>query len=287
MNGFVRIDKGAGLRSREADGAVKRVFRAKRVGHLGTLDPFATGLLIVAADEATKALSLLDEEEKEYMATLRLGESTVTLDTETPVSLHAPVPELSEAEIIDVLSSFLGTSLQTPPLYSAKWVEGKRAYDFAREGEKVALKPISITISAIHLVSYDPKARDLLFSATVSKGTYLRVLGKDIAAKLGTIGYLRELRRTRVGSFTVEGAPTIETLTEKDCVPIEQFLSFIPQHECTLEESLRVQNGNDIALPGSSPYLFLMEKGILLAVYRKEQDFYRSYRGFYYGNQSH
>lgn len=278
--GFLLVDKKEDVTSTYVDIQAKKAFNTRRVGHLGTLDPFASGLLLLAIGEATKLLSLVPDSPKTYEATIQLGQERDTLDRCGNVLLDQPVPPLDKTEIKAVLNSFLGQSKQMPPRYSAKWIDGKRAYDLAREGIEFTQKPISITISHMELVSYDKEAKQITFRTTVSKGTYIRSLGQDIARKLNTVGYLLSLRRTRIPSLSVEDAismediPSASLLSPTFCIPGLKTLELNP------EQARKARNGLSLRLNESAPYLLLSEGNTRIALYKKEQDTYRCYRGF-------
>ncbi len=213
MTGAVlNLRKEAGLTSHDLVDLVRRVTGVRRVGHGGTLDPFAEGVLLVGLDSGAKILSYLSDLPKEYEAVLRLGESTETLDPETPVMERRPVPDLDREAVTAACARFVGTQEQEPPQYSALKIGGVRAYNLARQGLEVALAPRSITVSGMTLLGWDPP--DVRFRALVSKGTYLRRLGSDLAASLGTCGHLVALTRTAVGPHRLERSVTMASLEE-------------------------------------------------------------------------
>jgi tRNA pseudouridine55 synthase len=200
-SGIFLIDKPAGPSSFRIVQQIRRALHMKKVGHAGTLDPFATGLLIVCAGrKATRTVPLLMEGEKEYEATLKLGIETVTHDPEGETLAVRPVPEYSAAEITACLQTFHGVQLQTPPQYSAVKHNGKPLYYYARRGITVAKEPRQVEISAIDTLG---RSRDeLIIRVTCSKGTYIRVLAADIGRTLGCGAHLKALRRVRSGPFT-------------------------------------------------------------------------------------
>ena len=187
---------------------VRSIIKEKKVGHGGTLDPFAEGVLIIGTGKDTKKLTSITGADKTYKARICLGEITDTLDTEGQVIEAKPVPEINTDDIHQVLDSFLGTSRQVPPMFSAKKVNGQRLYKLARKNIEVKRDPVQINIKSIGLLDY--LDHSLSFSVTCSKGTYIRVLGKDIAEKLGTVGYLKSLVRTQVGPYSIDDSKTIE-----------------------------------------------------------------------------
>jgi len=202
------IYKPTGWTSFDVVKKIRVITKEKKVGHGGTLDPFAEGLLIIATGKDTKQLANISGASKSYRAVLKLGKTTDTLDTEGQIIDTKPVPELNEKIIINVLNKFVGEYEQIPPMFSAKRVNGVRLYKLARENITVERKPIIVNINNISLNSLKGDSVD--FSVTCSKGTYIRVLGQDIANKLGTVGYLIRLIREKVGKFQINDSSTIE-----------------------------------------------------------------------------
>ena len=202
INGWLVVDKSRGLGSTDVVRRTKRLFRARKNGHAGTLDPFATGVLPVAFGEATKLLPFVTDGVKEYEFIIRWGVSTDTDDSEGEVIAQCEkIPERSEIEA--VIPAFLGKIVQVPPVYSAIKINGRRAYDLARKGICVDIPKREVEIYALELLEELPN-QQARFKVRCSKGTYIRTLGKDIALKLGTLGYLQELRRTKCGQFGLE-----------------------------------------------------------------------------------
>ena len=188
-------------------------YRKIKVGHAGTLDPLATGVLLVCIGRATKRVDSLQAERKEYVAELMLGATTPSYDMEHPVDQTFPIEHITKEAVESVLRTLEGERLQAPPLYSAKKVEGVRAYEFARQGEEVELKKALINIYSITLEEYDlPKIR---IRVECSKGTYIRSLAKEIGEGLDSGAYLTSLRRTASGDFRVENAMQLEDFLKK------------------------------------------------------------------------
>ena len=209
---FLVIDKPVGVTSHDIVAAVRAVTGIKKVGHTGTLDPFATGVLPLALGPATRLIQYLDESVKVYDMTIGLGAKTDTGDPTGTVMAEAPVPELTEQQVITVLDGFLGEQMQTPPAYSAVKKDGKPLYHYARKGEKVEVAARPITIRALELQSLN--GAELKVRLTCSRGTYARVLADDIAVALGTVGHLTALSRGQSGPFRIEGAMSMEELAE-------------------------------------------------------------------------
>ena len=283
ISGFIKIDKEQDYTSADVDAITKKRLNVKKAGHLGTLDPFATGLLLIGVNEATKLTTIMHDGDKEYIATLQLGKTTSSLDTETDIIQEMDVPSLSMDRIHEVMHSFLGKQTQIPPLYSARHYKGIKAYHLAREGSKVELPPMDIEIHEMECLSYDDTKKELVFRTVVSKGTYIRVLGKDIALRLGCIGYLTALRRTKIGDIDLSGAVKVKEVTENDLLSMTTFNPEIKKYLCDETLAFRVRNGQTLKLPDEQDeYLFMMDKEVLLALYRRDGHVYRCYKGFRY-----
>ena len=211
---IINIDKPIGWTSFDVVKKVKNITKHKKVGHGGTLDPFASGVLVLGTEKDTKKLSSITNSDKSYIAELQLGKLTSTLDTEGDIIEEGTVPDLNEKKIIKVLDSFLGAQKQRPPMFSAKKHKGVRLYKLARKKIEVQRDEVDITINDISLVSLS--SNKMIFNVDCSKGTYIRVLGSDIAKSLGTIGYLTNLKRTRVGDFSIEDSVSIDKFSESN-----------------------------------------------------------------------
>lgn len=183
-----------------------------KVGHTGTLDPLATGVVIVCTGRKTKLIEKLQYDKKEYVATLQLGATTPSFDLEKPIDQTYPTAHISRQLIDEVIPTFLGEQWQVPPMFSAVKVDGKRAYELARKGEEVELKPKLLVIDEIEVLNFDPALMQLIIRVVCSKGTYIRALARDIGQKLNSGAHLIALRRTRVGNYKIE-----------DCINFEQF----------------------------------------------------------------
>ena len=218
MTGVLIIDKPAGITSHDVIYRVRRILRTKAVGHTGTLDPFATGILVVLVGNATRLAQFLDKAEKEYSATIRFGFETDTGDcTGTAKSEISNLEfQISNDQIENALAKFRGEIWQTPPMYSAKKVDGKKLYELARKGEMIERQPVKINISKLEIATDQrPKTKDqITIQVAVSAGTYIRVLAEDIGRELKIGAHLSELRRTRAGNFDLSQAVTLEKLAE-------------------------------------------------------------------------
>ena len=191
-----------------------------KVGHAGTLDPLATGVMVVCTGRATKRIDELQAEVKEYVATLQLGATTPCFDLEKPIDRTYPTEHITEELVREALARFLGRIEQVPPAYSACKVEGKRAYDLARKGEEVELKPKVLVIDEIELQDFNSATMQATIRVVCSKGTYIRALARDIGLALGSGAHLVSLRRTRVGNVRVE-----------DCMQVEDFPAWLDKQE--------------------------------------------------------
>ena len=210
---ILNLNKPIGWTSFDVVKKIRGIVKEKKVGHGGTLDPFAEGVLILGTSKDTKNLTAITQMDKEYETVIKIGETTGTLDTESEVTLRKNIPILNRTLIKDILESFLGNTLQTPPMFSAKKVNGKRLYTLARKNIVIERDPVEINIKKISLLSFTKDS--ISISVTCSKGTYIRVLGKDIAERLNTVGYLTSLTRTRVGSYLIKDSLSIEQLEDK------------------------------------------------------------------------
>ena len=205
MTSFGLVAKVRWLLTRRMDG--KKI----KVGHAGTLDPLATGVMIICTGKATKRIDDLQKGVKEYVATLQLGATTPSFDLEHPVDATYPTEHITETLIRETLPRFQGEIMQVPPAYSACKIQGVRAYEMARNGEEVVLKAKPLRIDEIEILTFDPEAMTLQLRIVCSKGTYIRALARDIGQALGSGAHLTALRRTQVGEYRCENCFTIET----------------------------------------------------------------------------
>ncbi|MFC0133956.1 tRNA pseudouridine(55) synthase TruB [Massilia eurypsychrophila] len=250
VDGVLLLDKPVGLSSNDALIKAKRVLNAKKAGHTGTLDPFATGLLPLCFGEATKFSQDLLEADKTYETTVHLGISTNTGDTEGEAIATRDV-NVTREDIEAVLAQFRGPIMQVPPMYSALKRDGKAYYEYAREGITLEREARPVTIHTLEFVAYEAPFLKLL--VTCSKGTYIRVLGEDIGNALGCGAHLNALRRIQVGALTVEGMVTLETLQANAAplsmlAPVDALLSSFPAVQLTDELAKRFLNGQRLAL---------------------------------------
>lgn len=222
MLGVVLIDKPLGITSHDVIARLRRRFNIRRIGHAGTLDPLATGLLVVAVGPATRFLQYLPLEPKEYVGSIRFGIETTTQDAEGEIVAEKPVPNDLLAEVDQALPDFKGSIQQIPPLYSAVKKEGKPLYVYARRGEDVEREPRSVFISEVEVLGQ--LGNDVEVRVVCSGGTYMRTYAHDLGQRLGCGAHLSSLRRTRVGKFDIDDAVTLEEVEESDLWPLSEAL---------------------------------------------------------------
>lgn len=292
-HGWLILDKPRGLGSTQGVAAVKRNVRTggyakTKVGHGGTLDPLAEGVLPIALGEATKLAGRMLDASKIYDFTIKFGEETDTLDTESEVVERCDtLPTLEQIEA--VLPQFTGALEQVPPAYSALKVDGKRAYDLARAGEKVELKKRAVTVHSLTISSVFDDGASVTLTAHVSKGTYIRSLARDIARELGTFGHVTYLRRTKAGPFTEARAISLDKLNQvssgaplKDLLlPLEAGLDDIPALSLNQTDAQAVQQGRVLSeLPQSSGLYCAMLDNVPVALVQIEDGTAKVVRGF-------
>lgn len=269
MNGFIFINKDRGWTSRDVCNKVSNIFNKAKVGHIGTLDPFATGLLIVMVGSATKTSFLFEDDKKEYIATLKLGKKTTSGDVDGEIIKEEPIRKYKEEEIKKVLGNFLGKYMQVPPMTSAVHVNGVKLYKLAHKGMEIPREVREVYIHEISLLSY--KEDTIIFKALVSKGTYIRVLGEDIANKLGTVGYLSALERTRIDQHDLSNAVKVDEVSDMTIIPIEKVLN-LETYEVSGPVVGKIKNGVTLSLNNvkSQDKILLKDKqnGDILAIYQ-------------------
>jgi len=254
VSGWVCLDKPLDMGSTEAVTKVRRLFNAQKAGHAGTLDPLATGILPIALGEATKTVPFLMEADKVYRFTIAWGATTASFDREGDVVATSEVRPTPD-QVSSVLPRFVGEIDQIPPDYSAIKVDGQRAYDLAREGVALALKPRRVTIHSAQVVGAPDEGR-VEIEVHCGKGVYVRAIVRDLAEALGACGHVSALRRLRVGRFSLENAITLEKLVEmvqedpssEVLLPVETALDDIPALALTTEDAFRLKQGRSIVL---------------------------------------
>lgn len=272
MDGIILVNKQKRCTSHDVVNKVKHIVNEK-VGHTGTLDPNATGLLPLLVGQGTKLSYYLINHDKKYEVTLKLGIKTDTADSEGNIIEEQNVNKelLKKEEIEKVLSSFIGKQQQIPPIYSAIKVNGKKLYEYARKNIEVEIKPREIEIYCIELYEIDREENIIKFAVECSKGTYIRSLCEDIAKKLGTIGYMKELNRTKVGIFQIADSITVEELEEQ-----KDNVEFLQEHLISIEELFIKLNGENSKITLNSKQLKLFFNGVKLTNEKKDGE-YRIY----------
>lgn len=262
-DGLIIINKPAGYTSHDIVNIVRKTLHTKKVGHAGTLDPDATGVLVVAVNKATKALQFLTAENKEYIATLKLGIATDTMDASGTIQEEKPFTGYTDLK--EVLDSFLGDSMQVPPMYSAIKINGKKLYEYAREGKEVKVDPRPIHIQEISLLKEDHD--EITFRVHCSKGTYIRSLCYDIAKKLGYPGHMKTLIRSRSGDFDLSQSCTLDELKEGHYQMIALKDAFASMEHYVLEDESIALNGKRIDENYDHNIAVFNKNGDILAIY--------------------
>ena len=295
IHGWVNIDKPKGMSSSQVVGKVRWLLDAQKAGHGGTLDPLATGVLPIALGEATKTVSFVMDGPKAYRCWVRFGASTTTDDAEGDV-VETSENRPTAAEIEGVLGEFTGEIEQVPPAYSAIKIDGERAYKRARAGEDVAMKTRTVTIHALRLAEC-PEPDLAVIDVECSKGTYIRALARDLALRLGTVGHVADLRRTRSGPFTEKGAISLDSLEslghsarlEDQVLPLKTALDDIPALALTEVEAGNIRHGQSVLATdvlsrtpdqkvGPGETVVVMDGDVPVALARIEDGFIRPVR---------
>jgi tRNA pseudouridine55 synthase len=298
VNGWIVLDKRAGMTSTQAVGAVRRIYNAQKAGHAGTLDPLATGVLPLALGEATKTVSFAVDGEKAYRFTVRWGAETNTDDAEGTVTRTSDQrPTLADIEA--VLPRYTGIVMQTPPQFSAIKIDGNRAYDLAREGETVELEPREVVIDSLRVVDMPDESTTVL-EAECGRGTYVRALARDIGRDLACFGHVIALRRTRVGPFLEEDSITLEELDAAArlddggaaladaLLGVEAALTGLTQLNVSQQDAARILRGQAVLIRGrDAPVMagdaYALSKGQPIALGILEQGEFRPTRVFNLG----
>ena len=269
------VDKPAGPTSHDVVQRVRRALGTRAVGHTGTLDPFATGLLVVLVGRATRLARFVEAQPKTYLATARLGVATDTDDrTGTPLGPPVDVGGIAEDRVVAALAALQGEQQQRPPSYSARHVDGERSYRLARKGITAELPETPVTVHRIELVSYAPP--ELAFRVTVSAGTYVRALARDLGARLGVGAHLTALRREAVGALRIEDAVPLERVDASALRPPGAALGHLPTRELDEPGRLAVSHGRALPVePGASGDVALLHAGRLVAVARADDGWLR------------
>lgn len=284
MNGIVIIDKPAGWTSQDVVSKLRGVLHTKRIGHGGTLDPMATGVLPVFVGRATRGVEFFEHAEKTYEAVLQLGITTDTEDT-SGIVLEEKEVSISEADLLDVLPRFRGEILQVPPMYSALKVNGKKLYELARAGKEVERQPRPITIHELELLEFTGNTARLRVHC--SKGTYIRTLCKDIGAALGCGGCMAALRRVQAGEYIIEEAVPLEALLECETPeqylrPVDSMFRNFPAVTLSEKQETRCRNGNSFTLGiAGGTYRVYSQTGEFLALSKVDSGVMSTIKSFF------
>jgi len=225
--GVLLVDKPQGMTSHDIVARMRRVFRIKKIGHAGTLDPMATGLLLILVGKATKVSQFLMSMDKEYTGTVKLGEATDSQDADGEIVETKPLPELTQVDVEKEMATFMGDQYQTPPMFSAKKVNGQKLYKLARQGKTIEREARVIHVSRYDILDFNLPEISIIVGS--SKGTYIRTLAHDLGERLGCGGHLCALRRTQVGKFRIEDANTLEEI--ENMAPSELRTKLIPVNQ--------------------------------------------------------
>ena len=274
---IINVCKEKNMTSRDVVNIISKHLHTKKVGHTGTLDPLATGVLLVCTDRDTKLVDILTSKTKEYIATMRLGIQTDTGDITGNIIKKASF-RVNKEQIIQTLNSFLGQSTQTVPIYSAVKINGKKLYEYARNGKEVTLPTREITVSNIELIDFHDNL--IKFKVTVSKGTYIRSLIEDIGKKLETVATMEDLVRTKQGSYKIEDSYTLDDIKNDNYkpIPLKTVLQDYPSYELNANEYFKVKNGSKMSLNLDDKIVTLLYNNKPIALYKKENDIYRVYK---------
>lgn len=271
MDGVLLVNKGEGCSSFDVVRKIKKILNTNKVGHCGTLDPLATGLLVVTIGKALKISRFLENDEKEYIATIKLGEKTTTLDREGDIIDKKEVTPFNEDDIKSVFNSLIGKIMQKPPIYSAISVNGKRLYEYARENKEVDIKERQIEIKSLELLDY---GNDYIkYKVICSKGTYVRVLCETIASKLNNIGYMSYLVRTRVGKLSLENSYKLEEIARNNykLIDIENSLTNFVVLVAKDRDLYKASNGNVLDFYIEGNILVVDENREVIALYEGDE----------------
>ncbi|MDO4983844.1 MAG: tRNA pseudouridine(55) synthase TruB [Eubacteriales bacterium] len=287
MNGILLVDKPSGWTSSDVVIKLKGILHQRRIGHSGTLDPMATGLLVIFVGRATRAVEFAEAHSKRYIAALRLGDVTDTQDITGNVISHNDV-DITQEQLETVLSKFKGDIVQIPPMYSAVKVNGQRLYKIARSGGEVERRGREINLSDISVIGKD--GEDYILDVSCSKGTYIRTLCNDIGASLGCGGCMNSLRRIRAGEFSVENAHTLDEIKEKAAageaesllLPVDSLFSYAGKLRVGEDCEKRIRTGTDCKVKAENgEYRVYSESGEFLMLGRVENGILKTVKSFF------
>ncbi len=295
MNGIINVNKPLGITSHDVVYRLRKLLGIKKIGHTGTLDPDASGVLPMCIGKGTKLAELLTASDKQYLAEMTLGAITDTQDKSGEVLETFPV-NVTEDEILAAVKSFVGEIEQTPPMYSAVKIDGKKLYELARKGKTVERKPRNVTINDIEIKNIDLENKTVTMLVDCTKGTYIRTLCEDIGKRLGCGGYMSALTRTRSGRFKIEDSYTLEQIEEKLLnndlsffISVEEAIPEFPKIVLAEKNAKKVQYGIKISVEGlevGETYRVFDEKDNFLVIAKQTDTVLEVLKTFYDGSQS-
>ncbi|MBQ4252031.1 MAG: tRNA pseudouridine(55) synthase TruB [Erysipelotrichaceae bacterium] len=270
MDGIILVNKPKGYTSHDLVQKVRGILKIQKIGHTGTLDPMAEGLMMLTVAKATKILPYISIHDKKYHAELTLGIKTDTLDAEGTVLEEREVPAYSDEQISEVLNSFRGTYLQMPPMYSAKKVNGKKLYELARKNVEIEREPVEVTIHDIKMVSHEGSR--ITFDVACSSGTYIRSLCADIAERLGTVGIMSDLKRTAIDKYSLDQSYSIEQIEKGEFEMIDTYDVLYHYPYVEVADITDVMNGKPISIDTDYSFVFITHEGKVIASYERYHD---------------
>jgi len=279
MNGILLVNKPQGITSFKLVEKVRRMLGNEKAGHTGTLDPLASGLMMLTIGKATKILPYIVSHTKEYVAVLKLGFSTDTLDVTGTVTAEKETVPIDKAQVEKVLKEFLGKSQQLPPMYSAKKVNGRKLYEYARNNVEIERKPADIEIFEIELISIDND--EIRFRTLCSAGTYIRTLCQEIAYKLHNEGCMKELIRSGIDRYSLEDSYTLDDIEKGNYALLDSYEVLNDYQYVEMEDLTDVLNGKPLRLERSDDVIFITNDHRIIAAYQKDGDVYRCKRGLW------
>jgi tRNA pseudouridine55 synthase len=282
MHGWLNINKEPNMTSFDVIREVRKKFKIKKVGHAGTLDPFATGVLPIAIGNATKLIEYLVAKDKTYVFTVEFGKTTDTLDIDGKITDSTERVPTNE-ECRSVINNFLGTLTQIPPKYSAIKINGKRAYDLARDNQEFEIKPRNVSVHSLELLDFDEEKSHATYRVKCSKGTYIRSLARDIAESMQTLGFVIRLIREEVGSFLIDNSIKLNELSSEKVLSIEDVLDDIPVVDIDRANASKVSNGQNIKIFGDDEthdLVFIKNNNELISIGSSQNGLYKPLKNF-------
>ena len=279
MDGILVIDKPLGLTSHQCVNRIRKVFDTKKVGHSGTLDPEASGVLVIGINKGTKLLNYLNQDTKKYQFTLRLGQTTDTLDHTGKIIAEKPVTRIEQFD--DVLKRFIGEYEQIPPVYSAVKINGKKLYQYARNNESIPHIPsrtlVVHDLRRIGEFKDDEKGVSVDCEVHASKGLYIRVLASDIAKTLDTVGHTTKIHRTEAGSFTIAQSVQLDSDLKQALIPMHQALQEMPRYHVSNKEKHAIMHGQKLSINHHASLIQCIdENNNLIAIYERSDTIYKA-----------